>query len=367
MDNKYQESKIYRLKCEDGNYYIGSTIQSLPDRLKKHKSLSKSNTNSLYNHINNVGWDTVIIELITEYPCNSKKELNTKEEEYIEHAMDDDLCLNHDLLNKYQNGKIYRLLCVDGHYYFGSTIQTLNMRFYRHKKDALTSTSKVYQHIKQIGIDNVTIELVEAYPCKSLQELYKRENDYIRDALNDKLCLNYHRSYTSEEDKKENMKQYYEEHKEKILDYHKQYNQENHEEILQKQAEYRQSHRDILNQKQREYIQNLSEEQKTHHREVMKTYREENKEHINKTMKEYRENNKEKVEEWKTKWYEKHKEETKEERQRLSEEKRALRQEKSQERIRRDREIHTCECGGTYQFYQKKRHMESKKHLSFVE
>lgn len=33
----------------------------------------------------------------------------------------------------YEFGKIYRLECVDGHFYIGSTIQTLSMRLGLHR------------------------------------------------------------------------------------------------------------------------------------------------------------------------------------------------------------------------------------------
>ena len=37
----------------------------------------------LYEYINDIGWDNVTIELIEEYPCETKKELNTREKYYI--------------------------------------------------------------------------------------------------------------------------------------------------------------------------------------------------------------------------------------------------------------------------------------------
>jgi len=37
-----------------------------------------------------------------------------------------------------------------------------------------------------------------------------------------------------------------------------------------------------------------------------------------------------------------------------------------QERIKHDRTIIQCICGGSYQNYQKKRHEENKKHMAFI-
>ena len=49
------------------------------------------------------------------------------------------------------------------------------------------------------------------------------------------------------------------------------------------------------------------------------------------------------------------------------EEKKKSRQNKSQERIAKDNEIHLCECSGTYQSYRKQRHDSSKKHVAYMD
>jgi hypothetical protein len=71
--------------------------------------------------------------------------------------------------------------------------------------------------------------------------------------------------------------------------------------------------------------------------------------------------------EYKRKWEQKYKEEHAEEIEQERANKKAIREEKKQARIKRDRTIVSCECGGSYQNYQKKRHMESKKHQPFME
>ena len=73
MENKYQNGKIYKLVCNDGYYYIGSTTQELNNRLNNHIYLSKSCVNKVYHYINFIGWDNVTITLIENYSCNSKK------------------------------------------------------------------------------------------------------------------------------------------------------------------------------------------------------------------------------------------------------------------------------------------------------
>ncbi len=92
--HKYNEGKIYRLECNDGYYYIGSTIRTLKDRLKHHIRSSISGTSRLYIHVNKIGSDKVKIELIENYSCESLKELLEKENEYIIKSKDDPMCLN---------------------------------------------------------------------------------------------------------------------------------------------------------------------------------------------------------------------------------------------------------------------------------
>ena len=101
MENKYQNGKIYKLVCNDGYYYIGSTTQELNNRLYNHKTQSKSGPNKIYSYINSIGWDNVIIELIENYNCQSKKELVDREKYYLTKSKKDDLCLNFKDINIY--------------------------------------------------------------------------------------------------------------------------------------------------------------------------------------------------------------------------------------------------------------------------
>jgi hypothetical protein len=84
----YQKGKIYKLYSPSKNLvYYGSTIQSLSQRLGEHISHCKT-----YNNDNNKAYcssyliidcEDYKIELLEEYPCNNKSQLNKKEGEYI--------------------------------------------------------------------------------------------------------------------------------------------------------------------------------------------------------------------------------------------------------------------------------------------
>jgi predicted GIY-YIG superfamily endonuclease len=91
----YKNGKIYKLQCEDGYFYVGSTATELRKRLSGHKKDSKKRPETKsYKHINEIGWDKVRIILIEEYPCENKQELNRREDYFITQFKDDNYCLN---------------------------------------------------------------------------------------------------------------------------------------------------------------------------------------------------------------------------------------------------------------------------------
>ena len=67
----------------------------------------------------------------------------------------------------YENGKIYKIVCEDGHYYIGSTTNKLNYRLHNHKIESNTKQCRLYDHIATIGWDKVTIECIEHVVCTS--------------------------------------------------------------------------------------------------------------------------------------------------------------------------------------------------------
>ncbi len=77
-DTKYQQGKIYKIVCNITNeIYIGSTIKTLNDRLCLHR-LDKHCVSR-----NIIERGDYKIELIKNYPCNSKYELEEEEAQYI--------------------------------------------------------------------------------------------------------------------------------------------------------------------------------------------------------------------------------------------------------------------------------------------
>jgi hypothetical protein len=415
-NNKYKAGKIYKLTCTDGYYYIGSTIQKLYYRLNHHKYASKTGISRVYKYINSIGCDKVKIELIEEYPCNDKQELNIREQYHINNSINDLLCLNNefeeiyeennneddncsDLSNYifineqeenssinsiendiYQDGKIYKLICKDGHYYIGSTVSSLYTRFAGHKYSIKNNTNGgYYSYFSSVPIGDITIELVEDYPCNSRKELREREDYYIKESRSDIYCLNTYRAFQTENDKKEYDKIYYNENKERVKENMKQYYEANRDTIIERIHEYTEKNRDKVDayqsqyrldnaEKRREYSKQYALEHPEQVKDTKKKYREENKENIAEYWREYRskEENKEKLRKIKQKSAQKIKEQNAEIISKECEERKQKREEKSQARIEHDNTIVQCICGGSYQNYRKKRHEESKKHLIFT-
>jgi hypothetical protein len=84
----YQKGKIYKLYSPSKNLvYYGSTCETLPQRLAKHKYANK-----VYNEGNTQHYcssylifecEDYKMELVEEYPSNNKQQLLKKEAEYI--------------------------------------------------------------------------------------------------------------------------------------------------------------------------------------------------------------------------------------------------------------------------------------------
>ena len=92
-------------------------------------------------------------------------------------------------MNKYNEGKVYRIVNSElNMVYYGSTTQTLNKRFYQHKKDSSDplrkNTSKRLFQTTSIPY----IELLELVNCENRIELETIERHYIENHLSGFSC-----------------------------------------------------------------------------------------------------------------------------------------------------------------------------------
>ena len=82
----YQDAKIYTIRNYTDNemIYVGSTTETLSQRLAKHRFDCKVGKKvSLYSHIVDNDWSNWYIELYEYYPCNNRTELEKREGELI--------------------------------------------------------------------------------------------------------------------------------------------------------------------------------------------------------------------------------------------------------------------------------------------
>jgi hypothetical protein len=79
--NKYQRGVIYAIRSHKTNdVYLGSTTQPLHKRLHQHKCYNETSSAEILKH------GDAYIELVENFPCNSKAELNKREGWYIRHS-----------------------------------------------------------------------------------------------------------------------------------------------------------------------------------------------------------------------------------------------------------------------------------------
>jgi len=203
----------------------------------------------------------------------------------------------------YKNGKIYKIVCnITGQVYIGSCITTLVKRLSNHKsKGNKCSSSQI------ISRGDYVIVLIEAFPCESKDELFKRER-YHYDLIPN---INKQRPFRTGEEcskgaiatyNKEYQKKnseaiatyknaYYESNTEAIATQHKQYYQANKEAIATQNKAYYEANKDTALTYQKAYYEN----NKDSALDYRKAYYEANTETIATQNKAYREKNKEAI------------------------------------------------------------------------
>ena len=144
-------------------------------------------------------------------------------------------------MNRYENGKIYKITDVGyNKYYIGSTCESLSKRMTRHRehyqryiKGTNPKKISVFELFCEFGIENCKIELIENFPCVSREELFRREGHHIKTST----CVNKVVSGRSKqewiEDNPEKFKEQREKDKVSALEYY----YKNKDEILQYRLE----------------------------------------------------------------------------------------------------------------------------------
>ena len=126
----------------------------------------------------------------------------------------------------YKNGRIYKILnSIDDEIYVGSTTASLSRRMGKHRSDHRCNEKKqkykIYTHMTKVGADNFYIELIEAYPCNSKEELDAKEGQWIRQIGTLNTIINGRTKNDVRQDNIERYQEYarnhYKRHQEQIL------------------------------------------------------------------------------------------------------------------------------------------------------
>jgi len=228
----------------------------------------------------------------------------------------------------YSNTIIYKLCCNDINIhdiYIGHTTNFIQ-RKNKHKSSSknIDCNILVYNFIRENGgWDNWSMIQIEEINCNNKREAEARERYWI-DLL--KSTLNSKNPYATLDEKIKQKQDWYEEHKEIILDSMKQHYEENKETKLQYQKQYAYENKEKIAEYQKQYI----EENKEKLAEQKKIYREQHKEDNKLAQKKWREANAEKI---KTK----------------------------------NGQIINCECGHNYTFGNRGRHFLTNIHTQYLD
>lgn len=127
------------------------------------------------------------------------------------------------------NGKIYKLINTENDkiYIGSSNNQYLSQRIDRHRQMCKDITgrrdSKLYIHMREIGVEKFQIELIEKFVCETKQQLVEREQYWI-EQLKPELNMfraianpNYEQECRDKKERRERSKLFYHSHKEEIL------------------------------------------------------------------------------------------------------------------------------------------------------
>ena len=178
-------------------------------------------------------------------------------------------------INKYANGKIYRLYSFyDGipDVYYGSTTDKLARRLSNHRsayklyKSGNGPFYSLFNLFDMHGVDKFCIQLIENYPCENRNELDRREAYYIKNnqCVNKNIAGRSKKEYYKDnfEIHSMKMKQWYSENRDKHLQNIKKYNEEHKDHISEYQKEYRNANRQKAKEYQKQYRLKTKEKKK---------------------------------------------------------------------------------------------------------
>ena len=152
---------------------------------------------------------------------------------------------------------IYKIEHVDDEklVYVGHTTN-FDKRNTKHKSSCCNNKEtnyklKVYQMIRENGgWDMFKMIEVEKYPCNDRREAERRENEVMKDL---KASMNMRKIFSTEEENKLYMEEYYKTNKPKLQKQMKDYREANKEPINERHKQYYEDNKEKYNEKAKEY------------------------------------------------------------------------------------------------------------------
>jgi len=189
--SNYQNGKIYSIRSYQTDLiYIGSTTQSLSKRLGKHRQYVKNKKISSGEILK---YPDYYIELIENFPCNSREELHKQEGYHIRKNIN--ICVN---------------CCIAGR---------TKKEYNNDNKEKIKESQKIYKENNKEKIIGYRKQYLEdnKEKIKESQKKYREDN---KERIRELRRKNY-------EDNKEKIKKYQEDNKEHIKEYQKKYREDN--------------------------------------------------------------------------------------------------------------------------------------------
>ena len=171
----------------------------------------------------------------------------------------------------YSETKLYELISHDQQgnpvVYRGHTTQPLHKRLSEHHKKYKVwlkdNTKAYYSSYEVLKHGNARIELVRVIHCNNVMEAKRAEGLFIREApcVNKYIAGRTLKEWNDEHKDKisEDHKKYYQEHKDEIKAYCKKYHQEHKDEKKAYKKKYREEHKEEFKQKHKNYYQENKE------------------------------------------------------------------------------------------------------------
>ena len=207
-DERYENGKIYKLVniIEPNKIYVGSTYQTLQKRLLWHYLSSCDSNTKLYETMRSIGIENFDIELIEEYPAQTKHELLAREKYYINKFSNEFELLNTNLLNIDKQIKEMPIkekeVPVKIEEIFNapdiSRLEYIKLKNKKLKVETEIHSIKRYQIINSYGLSKKAIMENKELFKKFLEEFYQKESKiYMIEHLLDDRNITYEYDYGS--------------------------------------------------------------------------------------------------------------------------------------------------------------------------